>query len=155
MADSNERLLAFAELLLGAAHADNHFHEREREVVRELLVDLHGSGDLPAEVDARLDDFRPAEFELEETAAMFTGDPEEDRQKLLLLVGSVHEADEELDLAEDEYLRQLAAALELPDTALTGLTIDVEVEELRDGYKSVAKPPPIPGKRDESVDVDL
>ena len=156
MGESTERLLAFAELLLGAAHADRHFHDREREVVRELLVDLHGSDDLPAGIDSLIEHFDLEDFDLPEAAAIFKGDSEEDRKKILWLVGSVHEADEEMDLAEDEYLHDLAKALALPDSALEGLTMDIEVEDLRTSYQAVRKsPPPIPGKTDEAVDVSL
>ena len=63
-----------------------------------------------------------------------------------------------LDFSEDEYLRDLAGALFLPADALSGLTVDVEVEELRETFDKVRKgppPPPPSKKKDSSVDVDM
>lgn len=56
------------------------------------------------------------------------------------------EADEEIDLAENEYLRNLASALALPPSALEGLVVDldvdVDVEEVRATFHAIAKRPP-------------
>jgi hypothetical protein len=62
-------------------------------------------------------------------------------------VSAITEADEEIDLAEDDYIRALADALEVPDDARDGLTL--EIETLRDDLARVRKepPPPPPGKR--------
>jgi hypothetical protein len=54
--------------------------------------------------------------------------------------------------------RDLASALKLPNEALDGMTIDVEVEELREEFQKVRKgpPPPPPGaKKGSSVDIDI
>ncbi|HLU68990.1 MAG TPA: TerB family tellurite resistance protein [Kofleriaceae bacterium] len=143
-----ERTLALCDLLLGAAHADAHFSERERATVRELLADLHGEGGLPAEVEERIAGFDPSSFAVDRAAAPFAGDSLDEKRKLLYLVAAVHEADEELDLAEDDYLRALALALEVPQSELASLTIDVEVEELKEQFEAVRKgPPPVPGAR--------
>ena len=140
-----DRTLAICDLLLGAAHADEHFHDEERETVRELLADLHGSEKLPAELETRIQEFTPAGFDVARTAAPFRGDPLEERRKLLHLVSAIHDADEELDLAEDDYLRALATALELPAGELSGLALEFEVEELRDSFVRLrSSPPPIP-----------
>ncbi len=138
-----DRLLPLCDLLLGAAHADRRFVAREREAVRRTLTDLTGAAPGP-ELERRIAAFEPARFELAATAAEFRGDPEDDRRRLLLLVAAIHEADDELDLAEDEYLRALAGALALPASALDGLTLDVQVEELREGLAKVRKGPPPP-----------
>lgn len=143
-----DRTLAICDLLLGAAHADSHFHDQERETVRDLVADLHGDDALPAEVEARIDDFAPAGFDVARAAAGFRADPMDERRKLLHLVAAIHDADEELDLAEDDYLRALAAALELPADALKGLALEFEVEELRGDFAALKSapsvPPPIP-----------
>jgi len=161
---SPDRTLAICDLLLGAAHADSTFHERERERVRELLAELEGSKALAAEVEARIGAFSPAGFDLARAAAGFVGDSLEEKRALVRLIGAVHDADEELDLAEDDYLHELAAAIELPEEELSGLALDFEVEELRDGFTRLKNvPPPIPEAaraRSEaaapaSVDVDI
>jgi uncharacterized tellurite resistance protein B-like protein len=152
-----DRILPLCDLLLGAAHADKQLQDREREVVHELLAELTGA---PAteELEARISAFDPSRFDLAATAAEFRRDPDEDRQRILHLVAAVHDADDELDLAEDEYLRSLAGALELPASALAGLTLDIEIEEMRDHLEKVRKgppPPPLPKKPTDSVDVDV
>jgi len=156
------RAFAICDLLLGAAHADSHFHDRERQRVRELVAELAGKSGLPPELDERIGAFRTATFDLERSAAAFRGDAIEEKRKLIRLVAAIHDADEELDLAEDDYLRALAAALGLPDSELTGLALELEVEELRDSYARLrAMPPPIPGAGraasagNGAVDVDL
>lgn len=150
-----DRLPQLCDLLLGAAFADNDFKDREDEAVRETLVELTGA-DLSTEIETQLAQFDPAKFDMTATAAAFKGDPEDDRKRVLFLVAAINDADEEVDLAEDEYLRSLAKALALPDDALKGLTIDMEVEELREDFAKIRKgPPPPPPKKAESVDVDL
>jgi uncharacterized tellurite resistance protein B-like protein len=150
-----DRILPLCDLLLGAAHADKQFKDREREKVRDLLADLTGAA-LTKEIEQRISSFDPARFELAATAAEFRRDPEEDRRRLLVLVVAVHDADDELDFAEDEYLRALAGALDLPASALAGLTVDVEIEEMRDSLTKIRKgPPPPPGKAPGSADVDI
>ncbi len=142
-----DRILPLCDLLLGAAHADKRFVAREREAVRRTLTDLTGAA-LTSDLEARILEFQPSRFDLATTAAELRGDPEEDRRRLLLLVAAIHDADDELDLAEDEYLRALAAALELPASALEGLTLDVQIEELREDLAKVRKlPPPPPGSK--------
>lgn len=149
-----DRILPLCDLLLGAAHADRQFRDREREEVRELLADLTGAG-LTPELEARIAGFDPARFDLAATAAEFRGDPADDRRRLLFLVAAVHDADEELDLAEDEYLRALAGALELPNSALEGLTLDVQIIDLRQDLAKIRKGPPPPPKGASAVDVEL
>lgn len=150
-----DRILGVCDLLLGAAYADDEFKDREREEVREMLADLTGAK-LTGELEARIKDFDPKKFDVAKIAAEFRADSEDDRRKLLFLVAAVHEADEEIDFAEDDYLRSLCKALDLPATALSGMIVDVEVEELKETLAAVRKqPPPPPKKKAASVDVDI
>jgi hypothetical protein len=150
-----DRIEPLCDLLLGAAFADRVFVAREREEVQALLADLVG-GRLPSRLEARIAMFDPARFDLAATAAAFATDDADDRRRVLFLVAAIHEADEELDFAEDAYLRALAAALNLPDSALAGLTLEVEVEDARDELAKLRKlPPPPPGAKAQDVDVDL
>lgn len=138
-----DRLPQICDLLLGAAHADSRFVERERDEVRELLVEL-SEAPLTPELEARIKGFAPKAFDLAATAAAFHGDPEDDRRRLLRLVGAITDADDEVDFAEDDYLRALAAALKLPADALKGLIVDVEVEDLKGNFERVRRGPPPP-----------
>jgi uncharacterized tellurite resistance protein B-like protein len=152
----DDRIVPICDLLLGAAYADNEFKDREREEVREMLADLSGAT-LTQALEDQIAKFDPKKFDLATTAAAFKSDTEDERRRLLFLVAAINDADEEVDFAEDEYLRALAKALDLPTSALEGMIIDVEVEELREDFQKVRKgPPPVPGaKKDTSVDVDI
>ncbi len=151
-----DRIEPLCDLLLGAAYADAQFKDRERDEVRDMIADLSGAKVSP-EIEARIAKFDPKAFDLAKTASAFAKDPDDDKRRLLFLVAAVHEADDELDFAEDAYLRNLATALALPASALEGLTIDVEVEDMRQEFAKVRKvpPPPPSKKRADSVDVDI
>ena len=141
-----DRIAPLCDLLLGAAHADHQFQDRERDEVRNMLADLCGAR-LAPELEHRIASFDPARFDLGATAHAFRGDAADDRRRLLYLVAALNDADEEVDFAEDTYLRALCSALELPAEALAGLTIDVEIEELHDSFSRVRRGPPPPPPR--------
>jgi uncharacterized tellurite resistance protein B-like protein len=150
-----DRILPLCDLLLGAAYADDEFKDREREEVREMLADLSGAK-LTPELEERIAKFDPKKFDLAKTAAIFKDDDADDRRRILFLVAAINDADEEVDMAEDEYLRALGAALGLPASALEGLVVDVEVEELRENFAKVRQmPPPPPGRKLPEFDVDV
>lgn len=150
-----DRIALLCDLLLGAAYADLELKDVEDDEVRSMLAELSGA-ELTTELEHQIASFDPATFDLAATAAAFKADSADDRRRLLFLVAAINDADDEIDFAEDEYLRALCAALELPASALDGLTLDVEVEDLREDFATVRRgPPPLPGKRDGSVDIDL
>jgi uncharacterized membrane protein YebE (DUF533 family) len=141
--ETTDRVFPLCELLLGAAYADGELQEEEKTEVRALMVEM--AGEMRVEVEACIASFDPAKFDLKTTASAFKGDSEIDRRKLLLLAGTVSEADDTMHFAEDDYLRELAAALELPASALEGLVVDVDIEEIQEAFEVVSKgPPPIP-----------
>lgn len=153
-----DRIAPLCDLLLGAAYADRELKDVEDDELRAMLVDLSGA-ELSTELEARIASFDPEKFDVTAAAAAFKDDPADDRRRLLFLVAAINEADDEIDLAEDDYLRALCKALDLPDEALAGLTVELlEVEEAPDLRADFAKvrrgPPPVP-RRDGSVDVDL
>ena|SRR5688572_22091823 len=139
----DDRLPQLCDLLLGAAHADKRFVDREREEVRELLVELSGAP-LTKELEARIAKFKPKSFDVVATAKAFHDDSEEDRRRVLLLVSAITDADDEVDFAEDDYLRTVAGALALPPSALKGLTIEIESHDLKQDLARVRTPPPPP-----------
>ena len=149
-----DRIFPLSELLLGAAYADKELKDQEKEEVKQLLEGL--GGDLSADVAAAIASFEPDKFDLKASASAFKSDSEEDRKKVLYLVAAVNEADDEIDFAEDDYLRELAEALNLPKSALEGLTVEVETEELKETFQKVRKgPPPPPPPKAKSVDIDM
>ena len=143
-----DRIVPLCDLLLGAAHADTKFKKREREEIKRTLAELSGAK-LSPELERRIAAFDPEMFDLGKTAAAFKADSEDDRRRLLSLVAAINDADNEVDFAEDDYLRAVCKALDLPDSALAGMTVDVELEGLREEFERVRKgpPPPPPGKK--------
>jgi len=140
---TSDRIFPICELLLGAAYADGQFQSQEKTEIRALLVEL--AGELRIEVEACIASFEPDKFDMSSIIGIFRDDTEAEREKLLLLVSTVIEADDEIDLAENNYLRELATALALPASALKGLALDIEIEEVKETFNEVRKgPPPIP-----------
>lgn len=120
-----DRIDDITDLLLGAAYADDEMADSEQRMITELLAKLLG-GSLPDGLSARIAVFDPAEFDVASCARSFAGVPEETKHKLLGLIAAVHEADEEFDFAEDDYLRAVAKELSLADPDLSKYTIEFE-----------------------------
>jgi uncharacterized tellurite resistance protein B-like protein len=140
---TSDRIFPLCELLLGAAYADGELQPQEQTEIRALLVEL--AGEQRVEVEACIASFEPNKFDPSSVIGVFRDDPEDERRRLLLLVSTVIEADDQVDLAESDYLRKLASALVLPASALEGLVVDVEIEEIKETFNAVAKrPPPVP-----------
>ncbi|MCY1013344.1 TerB family tellurite resistance protein [Nannocystis pusilla] len=113
------------QLLLGAAYADKRLAGAEITRIRSLLSTLLGGAEVPDALLRLINTFSPAAFNVQQVAAGLDGLSQEDKRKLLELVASVNDADEELDLAEDIYLRTVAAALGLPQEEFSDLTLEI------------------------------
>jgi len=120
-----DRIPLVADILMAAAHADAHLHGEERSAVQRLLRQVLGGGALPMDLDFRIEEFDPKKFDLGEAGAAFAGDPPENKRRLLELVSAVHAADDEYDLSEDDFVRQLGAALGLPEESYLDLAATV------------------------------
>lgn len=144
-----ERILVVTDLLLGAAHADKRFEGKEAHAVQAILTKIIADPAVLKSVDERIKNFSPDGFDLTEVAGRFSADPIVSKRHLLELVAAVTHADEELDLAEDDYLRDLAGALGMAEREYSDLALDYEVEALQehlDVFISLSEPPPIPEK---------
>lgn len=118
-------------LLLGAAYADKRLEGAEVTRIRALLTTLTG-GQPPTGLDGLISSFSPAAFSVQRAAEELKGLEPADKRKLLELVASVNEADEELDLAESTYLRTLAVGLGMQESEFSDLTLEIlEDDELR------------------------
>jgi uncharacterized tellurite resistance protein B-like protein len=139
-----DRAEALCDLMLGAAYADDYFHDNEKNFVRAHLVALCG-GELPRDLAARIEAFEREEFAVERAAAAFVSDDKEQKRALLELLAALHDTDEELDFAEDDYLREVARAVGAED-ALEGLALEYETQKLRRSFESLrlVLPPPVP-----------
>lgn len=110
-------------LLLGAAYADKRLEGREIDQIRSLLLRLLGSEELPNSVADQIASFNPAMFDAPGAAASLIDLEERDRTRILEMVAAVHDADDEVDLAEDEYLVVVAKGL---GVSAAGLTIQFQ-----------------------------
>jgi uncharacterized tellurite resistance protein B-like protein len=126
----NDHILTITDLLLGAAYADKRLEGRETDQIRALLTKLSGSATLPANVEARFKGFSPAAFSVEAAGKKLAG-LGDDRHKVLEMVAAVTESDEEIDLAEDRYIRTAALAMGLTESEFRDLVVDFnEIDEL-------------------------
>ncbi len=144
--ESSRVIPILADLLMGAAYADRKIDGRELETVRAKLRAWLEVDTLPDDVKEHLEEFDPEAFNLEGTAALLRFEDAAQSRKVLELVVAVHEADDELDLDEDAYLRDLAKAMGLDESNYSDLKLEIlSVEDLRDGIREItAQPPPIP-----------
>jgi uncharacterized tellurite resistance protein B-like protein len=136
-----DRLPLVADLLMDAAHADNQLAGEEKTAVRRLLRDLLGGDALPMDLDFRIAEFSPASFDLAVAASAFVDDPPAQKRRLLELCAAVHAADGELDMAEDQHLRRVGAAIGLAPDQFQDLVIDIleDVENLEVSGEDLAE----------------
>jgi uncharacterized tellurite resistance protein B-like protein len=139
------RYLNITDLLLGAVYADDRLEGSEDEAVRKLLAKIVGAEKLPVEIEARIANFEPDDFDLDASAAAFESTDDVGKRKLLELVAAVFDSDGEVDFAEDDYLRHLAGALGMDEAEWTDLAIQYDVEDIGDIVSIVVSvPPPVP-----------
>lgn len=128
-----EHIDTFADLLLGAAYADKRLEGREIATIRALLEKVAGESPLPEALDARMRSFNPAKHDAQGAAATLWFLSKEDKRTVIDLIAKVTEADEEIDLAEDEYLRKVALGLGMSDQEIAEFTIEIIEEDELDG----------------------
>jgi uncharacterized tellurite resistance protein B-like protein len=142
MSTKNELI---ADLLMGAAHADKHLDGREYGVVMKLLAQVMDLKELPDEMINRLDNFAPNNFNPVDATKSLGLAEDEEKRKLIELIAAVTEADEVLDLDENEYLEKVAGALDLSRPSYSDLTVEIlSVDNLKAAGKKLIMPPPIP-----------
>jgi uncharacterized tellurite resistance protein B-like protein len=123
-----QHIETITQLLLGAAYADKRLEGAEVARIEAILRTVLG-GDPPAELTASLRSFSPAAFNVHAVAATLTGLEANDKRRLLELIASVNDADDELDLAEDAYLRHVALGMGVAESEIADLTIEVLDDE--------------------------
>jgi uncharacterized tellurite resistance protein B-like protein len=126
-----QHIETITQLLLGAAYADKRLEGAEVKRIEAILRQVLG-GEPPEALLASLRQFNPAGFNVHAVATATLRELEaDDKRTLLELIASVNDADDELDLAEDAYLRHVAVGIGVPETEIADLTIEVlEDEEL-------------------------
>ncbi len=142
MTTKNETI---ADLLMGAAYADNELDGREYEIVKRLLAKVMNLDTIPVEMESRISSFDPKSFDLTSAAKSLGLENDDEKRHLVELIAAVTDADEILDFDESDYLADVASALELPRQTYTDLTVEVlSVENLQTAGKKLIVPPPIP-----------
>jgi uncharacterized tellurite resistance protein B-like protein len=132
------RIANVADLLMGAAHADAFLHGQEKVAVRRILREVLKTEALPMDLDFRIDEFKPAAFDVAAAAAPFAADPPETKRHILRLIAEVHAADEEHDFAEDDYLRRVAGLFGFAEGSYDELVATILEEiDLDHGAQSV------------------
>jgi uncharacterized tellurite resistance protein B-like protein len=125
-----DHIETITDLLLGAAYADKRLEGREKDKIRALLRKLAGSDTLPDSIEQRFVAFQPARFDVAAAGKALSG-LGNDRRVVLEMVAAVTESDDEVDLAEDRYLRRVAEAMGLADKQFRDLVVDFqEIDEL-------------------------
>lgn len=134
-----------ADLLMGAAFADNRLDGREYAAVKKLLAEVIGAEELPAEMESRLKAFNPKTFDATGAAKSLMLKDDTEKRKLIELIAAITEADDVLDFDEDAYLKDVAEALEMPKEAYADLSIEIlSVENLQEAGSTLLEPPPPP-----------
>ena len=123
-----QHIETITQLLLGAAYADQRLEGAEVTRIEQILRSVLG-GEPSEEVLGSLRRFDPSTFNVHATAATLTGLEAADKRKLLELIASINEADDELDLAEDAYLRHVALGMGVAESEIADLTVDVLDDE--------------------------
>jgi uncharacterized tellurite resistance protein B-like protein len=128
-----EHIDTFTDLLLGAAYADKRLEGRELETIRALLERVVAASPLPAAIEARFRSFNPAKHDPRAAAATLAFLSKEDKRTVIDLVATVTEADEEIDLAEDDYLRKVATGLGMSKEEIATFTVQIIEDGALDG----------------------
>ena len=125
--------------------ADTVLRDEERRAVEAHLATLMPDGKLEPGLKERIAGFSASEFDVREVAGAFAEDSKEEKKALLEIVASIGAADDEYDLAEDDFLMSVAEVLGLSGEDVAKYALDYEVETLRDTMAKLRpSPPPIP-----------
>ncbi|MAC29104.1 MAG: hypothetical protein CMH59_21910 [Myxococcales bacterium] len=153
-----DRILVITDILVAALYCDGTIMGEEDHAARQLLADLllTTPDELPPPVLDRIKNFKLYEFELEKAAADFLEDPPMKKRRLLELVVKMIDADGEVDLREDQFVRELASCLGMDASDYEDLVLEIEVEDLPraerakrlsesfNALRLPPEPPPIP-----------
>jgi uncharacterized tellurite resistance protein B-like protein len=139
MSDAN--LLAVADILLGAAYADGTGDGSEILAVRDLLKEITAEKDLPPDLEKRVSTFSPKSFDLAKSAKIVKDAGKITPRRMLELCATIRDADEEIDMAEDDYIKKVGKAFGLAEKDFKDLTLDYDVEEVKAALKPPAPPP--------------
>ena len=105
------KVMALADVLLGAAAADGHFAAEEGVAVTGTLMKVLGVVTLPEAVQEHIRAFRPAALDLAAACASLGLADDHDKRDLIKVVAKVVHADDDVHATESLYLQALGDAL--------------------------------------------
>jgi tellurite resistance protein len=136
-----KRVDLVADLLMGAAHADQELSGKELDTVKKLLGKVIKRSRLPDWLEWRIEDFKAAHLDIAEAVGKLGLKSKDEKHKLLEMVVAVHESDDTWDLDEDAYLHDVAGALGLNQADYDDITVaELEIESIA----KLVVPPPLP-----------
>lgn len=95
-----------------------------------LLGKLAAADTLPSAIEQRFVGFQPAGFDPVAAGKKLAG-LGNDRRRVLEMIAAVTESDDELDIAEDQYMRKVAEGMGLAEKQFRDLIVDFqEIDEL-------------------------
>lgn len=121
------------DLLLGSAYADKRLEGGEIAAIEGMLCKLLAVDALPQAQKDRITGFNPAKFDATAAAGRLRFESAENKRTVLELIASVSESDDEIDMAEDAYLRKVAAGMGMSDADIADLAIEVLEDDELDG----------------------
>ncbi|MBU1238588.1 TerB family tellurite resistance protein [Myxococcota bacterium] len=114
-----------ADLLMGAAYADNNLENSEQAIVLKIMQEMTSQRMLPASLMSHISAFNPKAFNLDKTLKAFGVKGGEEAKLLLGLLIRVTEADDVYDMDEGSYLMKVATAINAPKELTENLTMEL------------------------------
>lgn len=120
-----EQLKAVAEILAGAAWADDQYHGLEAETISRIISEHADDEYIASNVKQHLGAFDKDAFDVADACSRVGLDSDADRAALIALVARVTDADFTHDFAESDYIASVAAALGLDESSYKEHTVEV------------------------------
>ncbi len=121
-----------ADLLMGAAYADDRLENEEQKAVVKILREMTSAQMLPVWLMNHLSRFDPKSFNAESTARELGVSGGQEAKILLGLLVRVTEADDVHDMDEGSYLLKVAKAVNAPADVIDNLTVEVLDEDIEE-----------------------
>lgn len=119
-----DQLKAVAELLAGAAWADDQYHGLEAETISRIISEHADDEYAASHVKEHLATFDKDNFDVAEAVARVGLNTDGERAALLGLVARVTDADFTHDFAESDYIESVASALGLDEASYREHTVE-------------------------------
>lgn len=119
-----EQLKAVAEILAGAAWADDQFHGLEAETISKILTECADDEVAAEHARAHLSEFDRDAFDIDDAVERLGLESDPERAALLALVARVTDADFTHDFAESDYIESVASSLGVDESVYKSHTVE-------------------------------